>query len=389
MNAPYWSLGTLALYLLLANLGMFFLGKIARQSYSGLRRTSLNKYSIALMIIWLVIAVYRGVGYGIGGADTLEYLDFFKFCNSNFAGDELMEHTASDPLFLFINRACKYISNDYHLYFAVIYFIMIASIISFIKHFSVTKYCIVPYIMAFYLLLRGFASIRSNLAISFLLFGLVFLLKRKYFWAYLFAILVCLTHKGLALSVLSIPFCHYYLNRKFNIKYAILAVFIVYFLGLKIRQYFILFTMSTDLKGAYGAYASGAIDAGLSWVTIFGQIMLALFIVIFFKGIKFEIYKTSLSLPDERLKILLLVCIYDLLTVPINELLGNWRGYEFFYIPRLCMWCVIMYIITKKVGNRMLVEITFYFVFVAWFINRLYSTYDDSWLMPYVFGPLQ
>ena len=49
MNAPYWSLGTLALYLLLANLGMFFLGKIARQSYSGLRRTSLNKYSIALI----------------------------------------------------------------------------------------------------------------------------------------------------------------------------------------------------------------------------------------------------------------------------------------------------------------------------------------------------
>lgn len=94
---------------------------------------------------------------------------------------------------------------------------------------------------------------------------------------------------------------------------------------------------------------------------------------------------------QRRINIIYLICIFDFLLIPVNYTLSIWRGYEYFYLPRLVMWGILLYLIIRNysVKYRPLLSFTILSCFVAWMVFRVWSTWESSGLMPYVFAPFQ
>lgn len=80
------------------------------------------------------------------------------------------------------------------------------------------------------------------------------------------------------------------------------------------------------------------------------------------------------------------MCVYDFLMIPVNFILGIWRGYEYFYIPRLILWGIVLKSISYHLtlGSRKILRIVSLTLFIIWMIFRVYNTYEDSLLMPYI-----
>ena len=89
----------------------------------------------------------------------------------------------------------------------------------------------------------------------------------------------------------------------------------------------------------------------------------------------------------EAVNVLLYICYFDMMLIPVNAALGIWRGYEFLYIPRLCMWGFVIYVYTRnlRASTKVIINTLTFIYFVTWFTFRLSRTYEASALMPYIF----
>lgn len=387
MHIAFWDYSSFILYLIQAFIGMYCLANITKR-YKDLSNRQLLKmpYVLLMLISWTFFATFRTIAWGIGGTDSINYIVFFK--NSWGIFDEIMEHTASDVAFLWLNRTIRYFTSNYHIYFAIVYGFMTFSIILFARRFCYKFYSFIPLLLAFYLFLRGYNTLRSNLAISFILLGLLNVVDNKYKWAYLYMICSALTHKAGVLFALTIPFVHVAKVREIKTKYLVMLSAIVFLLGTSIRDYFIAFASSNDLGGAYKSYASEAKETGslLSGIVeCFMQYLLAIIVLFSTRRIK-----TSISSYGEHVantvNVLLYICYFDMMLIPLNAMLGIWRGYEFLYIPRLCMWGIILWEYLRKtnITVRAFIKLLVLLYFIFWFTFRLYRTYEASDLMPYV-----
>jgi hypothetical protein len=143
--------------------------------------------------------------------------------------------------------------------------------------------------------------------------------------------------------------------------------------------------------GAVQGYISGTLNQSIFQFNLINLEHGLLFVVLlmFWKSIKKSISERN---PDEqrKLNLLLLICYFDFLTIPINFVLGVWRGYEVFYVPRLVMWGELIGIVRGKFarGSRWMVTVVFAILFVGWMVFRFYSIWEDSGLMPYIFEPI-
>lgn len=386
---PYWSIGSLLFYIFLAMLGIFCLSRM--QSNSKLRngKNLLNSGYTNLWILgWVFFAVFRLVKPGIGGSDAVDYIEYFRDCNTN-RDDLIMLHTGSDLLFRYINKIIRYFTSNYHIYFLVLYTYMTYTYIQFVHKFSYRKFCIIPFFLIFYLYLRGYTSIRSNLSIAFILMSLVSFLDKNQRKAYLYIILACLTHKMAIVFSFVLPFIHFFENRKINIIKVIPLIIIAVLFVSFIRDKFVDFARLVDLGGSYGSYVEIAMDnKDISWVNSLGQAFLAIIFLFFNKRIKNEIYFIDDEYKKRAYQIIYLVCLFDIIMMPVNEMLGIYRGYEYFYIPRLSMYSFLIYILCKGglKNIKPLIYIILFLLFACWFSFRLSRTYEDSMLMPYIFS---
>lgn len=390
---PFWDLGTLCFYLFLAFFGMICM-YYTRKFQNGKKEFHFYKNTPACvwLFVWTFFAVFRLVRFGIGGSDAVDYIAYFEICNKPLdETDGVLYHTGSDLLFRWINKIIRYFTSDYHVFFAIVYSFLCYGYIKFVTTFSSSKYSVVPFFLVFYLYLRGFSSIRSNLAICFLLLGIVALAKGKVRRAYLFLIFSALTHKMGIVFGLVIPFCHIYLNRRINLFRLSCLLVVVYFACFYLRNIFIEFAAVVDLGGAYKAYAEISRESGtLKWVNDFGQALMAVIFLIMSGRIKRYTKQMQCEADKRMISILWLVCVFDILMVPVNQLMGIYRGYEFFYLARLSMWSLIIYLVTKDRGPefKLFVSISALLLFISWFVFRLSRTYEDTCLMPYIFEPL-
>ena len=101
-------------------------------------------------------------------------------------------------------------------------------------------------------------------------------------------------------------------------------------------------------------------------------------------------FSLKLSLAERKnIEFIKVICYFDLMLIPATYVLGIWRGYEYLYIFRLIMWGYIIDIICSKLTekSRMLVKTIVLMAFVGWMVFRLYNTFEQSSLMPYIFEP--
>jgi len=383
-NYPYWSWSTLFLYLLLSIAGMYYIGNnIKYGSAFCNKRGKITIDAVSLIIVWAFFATFRFANGSIGGSDTLGYIWFFEHSfDKNLA---FYDHSAEDLVFLWTNQLIRFFTKDYHLFFFIIYSFMAYAFIKYCQRFCKPYYPIIPLLLVFFLYLRAFMSIRSNYSFCFVLLGLVSLANNKYKRAYLLAILACLTHKGCILYAMSIPFCHFFRQRNLPNFVVAITFLCLMFITELLRDYIVLFTASLELGGVYSSYAENANLEGnaMFYTPSYGQYFLGISILLFSKEIhkEFEYHKND----SNGLKILWLTCIFDLLALPLSLLLGNWRAYEFLYMPRVCMWCLLLFIFVKrKRYNKRIVLVGAFMFYLIWIVYRLNKTYEDSGLMPYV-----
>lgn len=386
MIITHWNYISLFIYLTQAIIGMVCLRYMIKSSASiGYVRNLAQPYVLTLLLVWTLMAAFRLVGWGIGGTDALGYTLDFHDC---LTPSKMSEHAMGDPCFLWIQQIVRLFTDNYHIYFIVVYGFITIAIITFVKRFSDKIFCCIPLVLAFYLYLRGYNTLRSNTAIAFILLGLVSVADQRYKYAYFFMLCSLLTHKAGILYAMSIPYLHIVIKRGIKPKYIAMIGVSLFILVPIVRDRFIEYASMNEMDGAYGSYARSAKEDS-NWLSssteCFMQYLLSLIVMVSTPKIRRVISNCDMYIY-RMVNMLLYICYFDIMMIPFNVMMGIWRGYEFFYIPRLCMWGVVIYVYTRKMsrGMKNFTSFLLFAYFVAWFIFRLNRTYEASDLMPYI-----
>lgn len=347
-----------------------------------------NKYLFAWWFVWVFLAVFRFVNFQVGGSDAPTYIDYFKNCNGATV-KSWYEHVNADLGFKWITKSIRFITAEYKVYFLALYGFMAFAYIGFIKKFTPLKTNFVPFVLVFFLFLRSYNTIRSNFAIALIMSSCVFIAEKKWKWAYLIALSSLFIHKSSVLYAMVIPFCHYFSDRKLSVKTAILLVLGASVIGRSLQSIFLTYANTTDLNGAYESYASHSIGVSFfenAWKIAFEQIALAVMMLLMRKriGNNHEIQNVL------RLKAIWTICIFDFICIPMNFIMGSWRGYEYFYLARVVMWGECLYQLTNSMSlsTRKICNVILLIVFVSWMVFRINATWEDSRLLPYIFEPI-
>lgn len=382
---PYWSASSMVLYVVMGLVSMGAVSYVKKREYKQNRIQKLgNKAYVAWIIIWEVITIFRKVDYNLGGSDAIQYVSYFKDCLNSNLHTLYAEHL--DVGFQLLTKCIRFFTADYRVYFALIYGVIIVAYIIFINEFTPTNINYESMVLIFFVFLRGFTSIRTNLSVAFLLLALVTLYRNKRMWTCVWLILCLGMHM---VSFLFIPFFAFYFlykNKKLKIWQGGI-LYVVVLVGARIVQQVL--GKMTGLRGAYAYYATANMNISFfdnGWKIAFGQLLLVVLFLIFQSDISKTVANYT-ELNRKRYQYIYLMCIYDFLMIPVNHILGIWRGYEYFYLPRMILWGIVLRTIFYhfKPGSRGTLRIISLILFISWMIFRVYSTYEDSLLMPYVF----
>lgn len=385
-----WETGSMIFYVILGLIASYTLYCSKKYTKYNSKWLFNDKYLTIWFCIWVIVATYRLIDFPIGGTDATNYVTFFQICLNNY-WPEFFDHFAGDLLFKYFNQIIRLISSDYHLYFFVTYSLMCYAFISFYNEFTPNKTNFTPYVLTFFLFLRGFSSIRSHLSIVVIIFACILLLRQKYKSALFVAFLSAFIHKAALLYAMFIPFYLIFHKRGISLKLTLLLIFASSFLASIFQELFIVYTSDMELSGVYNSYASKSIGTSFldnAWKIAFEQMLLGLFMLVNHK--KLKQYISVLSETGKRkVNIIYMLCIFDLLLIPVNFTLNIWRGYEYFYLARIVMWGILLYIHTMKFSPKLQRGFSFIFLlcFISWMIFRVWSTWETSGLMPYIFEP--
>ena len=293
-----------------------------------------------------------------------------------------------EPLWKNYTGFIRLFTDSYKFFFFITYGFVLWAYQKFIKGFEFEKIYAAPFICLFFVYLRGFNTLRTNVAAAFILLMALALKDEKYIKAIILGLCSVGIQVSSALYCLFIPFYWFYKKGVLN-KYKVFLLLIVSTVIGKIAQALLTGNLGLLMGHSYAAYATHNIGKSFMdnfWKIAFTQILIGIMLFIFDKKIKKRIaIGNNIS---KSLLFLRMVCIFDVITIPITFVLDIWRGYEYFYVARLMMWSVITDIVLRKQisGMRKLIiafEIT---IFTAWLIFRIYNTYESSGYVPYVFS---
>lgn len=388
MYTPYWDVFSMFLYVLMGLIGMICLSKAI--SVKEKSRKMARQYLGIGVGIWTFFAAFRFIYYGVGGADAYAYVGYFNDCLSGKGVYAYSDHM--DWLMGMIIKCIRFFTGEVHIFLIVMYGFMAWTYLYFIYKFANKRASSVPYFLTFYLYLRGFNTMRSNFCICFILWGIVWLLSSRRYRSYIWAFSSVLVHKAGLLFAMAIPFVKIFKKKGISIPWAIALTTLSSVAGTILQTFFLQQFADVDLGGSYQSYASNSLEGSFldnSWKIAFEQMLLAAFMFLGIKGLRKQ-WRSYGDTERKKIDIIYLVCILDFMLIPVNYIMGIWRGYEFFYLPRLIMWGEVVGLFVNKCPKkiRQIVSLVVLICFIAWMVFRVYSTYEDSALMPYIFEPL-
>ena len=204
MSSVYFDNFTLILYIMIGIIGGVCI-KLANSNKTvagtGLSRKELQFYGL-FILIFTSFAVVRQVSYEVGGTDAQSYIELFENVlkyPGRFADQE--------QLFLYLNIGVRYLTDDYHIYFLLVYGFIAFAYCYFIRTFCPKDVSYIPFLLLIWPYLKGFNTIRSSLAIAFFLIGLVMLKKERTWLSVILIIATFFIHR---MSLLYIPFLVFY-----------------------------------------------------------------------------------------------------------------------------------------------------------------------------------
>lgn len=381
---PYWDDLSMFLYLIMGIVSMLSL-RFALSNRE--KNDSRAKVYLSIgIIIWTVFASFRLVTTNIGGSDAITYIGYFDKCLSGAEVFPYSDHM--DWLMGIVIKSIRLITSSHYIFFLIIYGFMAWSYYYFCYKYAPKKSSCVPYFLLFYLYLRSFNTIRSNFCISIILLGLIALLRMKKYKAFLITFSSVLIHKSGLIFAMVLPFLKIFEKRKLKIPFIIIFIVISSVIATFLQAYFLIIFADVDLGGAYQSYASGSLEGGgffdNAWKIAFEQMALGVMMFLKIKRLR-KRWSTFDETDKKKIDIIFLVCVFDFMLIPVNYIMSIWRGYEFFYAPRLIMWGELIAVSSKK--KSLIPRILYLAIFIAWMVFRVEHTYEDSCLMPYIFEP--
>lgn len=383
MDKLYFDIWTCVLYLLVGVMCMFFIRGFmkAPSSINCTSRVTVwhsRLYTILFFLMLLFLAVFRKVTYNLGGSDTINYIDNFQTIFKG--GIDRQNNSDLEWGFQTITKAIRSLSDNYHVYFMFMYGIIIYGYIKFIKRSCPKGLVYIPFILLMYPFLKSFNTMRTSVAIAFILIGISYMNKSKLLSFFLIAFSV-LIHRISLLFVFVWPF-YYVMNKRLiemsRIKFVIVTlvgIVVVFLVSLQFQQYAILYQIA-DGTDAYYIQATLGQDYLMRYPMFLGQLLLFVFLFLNYNSISW----------DDKSKSLRTLFIYDLWMVPAGLVLGMWRSIEYLYLVRLSLWAILIYALTQKSSQVVatFIKISFFFVFAAWLIFRIYKEYEDTKISPYI-----
>lgn len=342
-----------------------------------------------VVIIWTFFATFRLVEMGAGGKDAAAYKMFFEDCLNPIYTD-WMEHVAGDYGYLWLNKIVRTISNDYRVLFAVVYGLIAWAFLSFINFYMPRQISYAPFILAIFPYWIGFNTLRSTFAAAILLMAMIAVGEKKWVKAIVIAVFAASMHKMIALYALCIIFCWAFKNRDLKVHHVILMIVLSSAVAKIFQPWFIQYTEEVDLSGAYGAYARTSLETDFMdnfWKIAFEQMVLGAAMVVYYK-------RTQRLLADEeddeyrwKMHAVWLMCAFDMIMIPVSYIMGIWRAYEVFYMPRIVMWAWLIGMVGehKYPRYKLLLDNGALLLMLAWLIFRFYRIYPEAALMPYIF----
>jgi hypothetical protein len=243
--------------------------------------------------------------------------------------------------------------------------------------------------MLFYLYLKSFCAIRTHLGIATILFALVLMKKEKNILALLVSLCSAFLQRG-SIIYAAFPIFYLYSKRhKLTVKKAILFTLLGLIAGFIAQRLLLTGDYFFMENGGYGNYVSSSLSSGY-WIyysrIIVEQLIILALVFLNFRKINMELKKVAV---EEKVKaeMLLSMCTFDMMLVPICGILHIWRGVDYFFLPRLIVFGKIITIYGKRVrpSRRTIYYLSVWVIVLAWFIFRLTTLYDISLVMPYRF----
>ena len=358
----------------------------SKEKKTGIKQKIISFPYVLCILILTLVATCRHISPGIGGSDAPAYKLFFETCLSDHTS---IYYLHFDVLYRWFNIVVRLFTSNYYVYSIIFYGIIATCIIYFTNEFLNPRNSKLPLILIFYLYLRGFNTYRSNLAIAILLLSFVLYKKNKKILAYLLAFSTFFIHKASILYAFSLIFLDMFKNKKVKIKYCIILILITFIVG-RIFQPYLMSIFSGDETNAYTYYMSVSIKESFFanyWKICFEQFIVLFLMILFKKSINYKINEERNYLHERN--VIWQLCIFDFITIPVTYILGIWRGYEYLYLPRLVMLGIIIGIINERCNrnSKFIVNAIVFILIISWMIFRIYNTWEDSYLLPYVFEP--
>lgn len=383
----FWDWNTLFIYIFMAVVGAYCLSN-NKHKIIVIKAIRIDFAWMIIFILWSGLAIFRCIDIsGIGGTDAYGYVNYFQTCLDNNTSN-IFSYRAEIG-FRFFTRIIRFITDDYRVYLLIIYSVIISSYMFFLREFKDYNSSGVLYIVSFYYYLVTFCTIRSGLAAAIYLISITFLKKRKTVVAIILAILSVLIHSSMVFYVGFYVFWFIYRNRIPRIKEAIFWAFIGYCAGKIFQMLVVNNIISVNFGTPIDVYVSYSINNGFFkdyWKIVVSQLILMVVMIVCKKtNLKFYLQLTDIE-AKKRFQFIYILCIYDLILVPLLGVLNVWRGIEYMFWPRLVMWGYIIQCLCKKSpqGECKFVKAIAFLFGCAYLVFRIYTQYDIGGLMPYI-----
>ena len=325
---------------------------------------------LPFFIAYIILVLLATVRSNMVGSDTFKYVETFLYTDSqnlkNFDWSKLFSFYQTEPVYLLFNIVVRSYTDNYHVFFLCLYSMLAAAYILFIRHFlrknmntSFLKLFIVFYV-------ANMSGMRSALATIPLLLSIISLDNGKYKISILFSVMAILCHYTMLYNLFVIASVT--LVKKFKsvqsapiILIAILITSVVSVVG------------SSSLLGIFAETKYSFYTETASEMTFGGSmvyVIFALFVLSLFKTIN----------NNTNFQILLYICILFLISYPFLYITGAYRIPNYYALPRLIIWCVIItWLCTKYARHKLLISVGSEVIVFAYMLLRFYKSALDGY----------
>ena len=257
----------------------------------------------------------------------------------------------------------------------------------FIDEFDLLQSNKTPLFMLVFPFIQSFCAIRTHITIALILLAIVALKNRRniLMWGLLIAS-VFIQRASLIYAIFPI-FYFYYKKNKMTMKKATAFIIIGCAVGYIGKKVIIGGSIGYLTGGVYANYASASSSAGYLFdyiKLIVEQVIIDGYMILSYKKVNGQLQEME-ELEKEKLRMLQMMCYFDLMLIPICYILGIWRGASYFFLPRLLILGYIITDFSRKISKNsrkayyMIVKVAM----PIWLVLRLFTVYDVSGLMPY------